>query len=92
MRAVKRSVLKGFKSGITSSLEFRAFAERGKKYEQKLCCEPTRDYEVCFTVHVQQTSFMKRPELLKTGGSSFADTVEASPGKRVCDNFYSIHR
>lgn len=36
MRAAKRSVLKGFKSGITSTLEFRAFAERGKKYEQKL--------------------------------------------------------
>lgn len=32
------------------------------------------------------------PELLKTGGSSFADTVEASPGERVCDNFYSIYR
>ena len=29
------------------------------------------------------------PELLKTGGSSFADTVEASPGERVCVNFYS---
>lgn len=35
-RAARRSALKGFKSGITSILEFRAFAERGKKYEQKL--------------------------------------------------------